>query len=605
MAVDLTAWRALVDKELAGASFDKLVQKTPEGIALQPLYTDRVVDPPPPGIAPFVRGGTGADSSSGSASASATAAPFSICVRLEPGMDAASELDGGADALWSVTNPLDAVPSGQTEVIDVAMTRGCIVVNENDFSRLPSVEEIRTNDALTNASTAGLDELSREPAPGFAWWTSFDWVAPMVRGQFPIIDPTYWPLSALYRGDVSDPLVRNLCVSTRAFHDAGADTADELALGLSSLVATLRHLDDAGVPLAKLGHAMWAQVSIGRDTFGEICKLRALRVLWHQVLAASGVEHTALDAIHAVCSSRTLSTRDPWVNMLRGTTQVFAAALGGAQLITPLPFDAAFDTTSALGQRVARNTALVLREESQLGRVLDAAGGSYYIEARTDALAREAWSRFQAIEREGGIVRLLRTGALKSRLEAAWAQRASAIAKRKELVLGVSEFANLNETLPGTPRPPAGVHRDAEGFEALRARVEASALVDGAGVVSLFLLGPSAEHRARAGFAESFFAVAGLRTIAHADTMADAANAGRDAAQIVGVTADVTCICGSDERYATEAATTARALKTAGVKRVVLAGRPAEREAELRAAGVDAFIYVGCDVLATLEEVLA
>ncbi|MFN0246478.1 MAG: methylmalonyl-CoA mutase family protein, partial [Kofleriaceae bacterium] len=243
------------------------------------------------------------------------------------------------------------------------------------------------------------------------------------------------------------------------------------------------------------------------------------------------------------------------------------------------------------------NTALVLREESQLGRVLDAAGGSYYIEARTDALAREAWSRFQSLERDGGIVQLLRTGALRTRLEAAWAQRASAIAKRKEPVLGVSEFANLRETLPGTPRPPAGVHRDAEGFEALRARVESS---NGAGVVSLFLLGPSTEHRARAGFAEGFFAVAGLRTIAH--TVYDAAHAGRDAAQVVGATADVTCICGSDERYATEAAITARALKAAGVKRVVLAGRPGALEADLRAAGVDTFIYMGCDLLATLEE---
>jgi methylmalonyl-CoA mutase len=270
--------------------------------------------------------------------------------------------------------------------------------------------------------------------------------------------------------------------------------------------------------------------------------------------------------------------------MLRVTTQVFAAALGGAQLITPLAFDAAFATPSALGQRVARNTALVLREESQLGRVLDAGGGSYYLETRTDELARAAWSRFTEIERDGGIVQLLRTGALQTRLDAAWAQRAAAIARRKEPVLGVSEFANLREQLPGPPVALPGVHRDAEAFEALRSRVETAARD-----VALIQLGPPAEHRARTGFAEGLFAVAGLRATPRE----------------IGSGLDVAVLCGSDERYAAEAAAAARALRAAGARRVALAGRPGAREAELREAGIDAFIYVGCDVLAALEDLLA
>jgi methylmalonyl-CoA mutase len=591
---DLTAWRALVEKELAGASFDKLVQKTPEGIALQPLYTERAIDPAPPGVAPFVRG------------ASSTATPFRICVQVDPRETRrdgalADDLAGGADALWCLSTDREAVRA--------ATARGAALVIESDWRE-------------AGDETEDTDEPDEIDGVAPEVWSSFDWIADIASGRLPIGALGDSSALSVLPPVVTDAIEREpdwrcLRVGGLPFHDAGADAADELALMLSSLVATLRTLDDAKIPLAPASRLAWAQIAVGRDTFGELCKLRALRLLWTQVWAAAGVRDVALASIHAVCSSRTLSVRDPWVNMLRGTTQVFAAALGGAQLITPLPFDAAFDTTSALGQRVARNTALVLREESQLGRVLDAAGGSYYIEARTDALAREAWSRFQAIERDGGIVQLLRTGALRTRLEAAWAQRASAIAKRKEPVLGVSEFANLNEKLPGTPRPPAGVHRDAEGFEALRARVESSvrgehdgAGVDGAGrveanAVSLLLLGAPAEHRGRQGFAESFFAVAGLRTIAHADTMADAANAGRDAAQIVGPTADVTCICGSDERYATDAVVAAQQLRAAGVKRIVLAGRPGALEADLRAAGVDAFIYMGCDVLATLEELFA
>lgn len=546
---DLNAWRALVDKELAGTPFEKLVQRTAEGLSIQPLYTERPDDPPPPGAAPFVRG--------------ASLAPFKLCMRVSPGQSAADELDSGADALWCDV--------ADHEALRVAVARGATVVLEPSHDPNQQVpDDAALGDAVDRADI----------------WSSFDGVAEAVRGTLP---PTAlggrWPVGAVVRDAIErDPSWRCVRIGALPFHDAGADAADELALTLSSLVATLRRLDDEGIDLARATRMFWAQVAIGRDTFGELCKLRALRLLWHKVFAAAGMPDVGLDAIHAVCSARTLSQRDPWVNMLRVTTQVFAAALGGAQLVTPLPFDAAFATPSALGQRVARNTALVLREESQLGRVLDAGGGSYYLETRTEQLAREAWSRFTAIEREGGIVQLLRSGALRARLDAAWAQRAAAIAKRKEPVLGVSDFANLTESLPGTPLAPAGVHRDAEAFEALRARSEASPRD-----IGLVQLGPPKEHRARAGFAEGFFGVAGLRATPRE----------------IGPGLDVACVCGSDERYATEAVATVRALRSAGARRIVVAGRPGDLEAELRAAGVDAFIYVGCDVLATLEEVLA
>lgn len=550
---DLSAWRALVDKELAGASFDKLVQKTAEGLALDPLYVERPGDPPPPGAAPFVRG----------AMAAAGGGTFALCMRAAARETATEELDAGADALWCAAEDLEARQA--------AATRGKIVVLEN--ARSPD-----SADGVAGASTSSTASV----------WSSFDLLAEVTRGAAPTsaLDAP-WPVVAAARavldGGLPSPCIR---IGALPFHDQGADAADELALTLSSLVATLRQLDEARIDLSSAAPLLWAQVAIGRDTFGELCKLRALRLLWHKVLAATGVSATALDAVHAVCSRRTLSQRDPWVNMLRVTTQVFAAALGGARLITPLPFDAAYAAHSPLGQRVARNTALVLREESSLGRVVDAAGGSFYIETRTDALAREAWSRFGALEREGGIVQLLRTGALATRLAASWKQRLAALAKRKEPVLGVSEFANLRETLPGAPVQLDGVRRDSEGYEALRDRVDTAPRQ-----VSLVLLGPPSEHRARVGFAEGFFAVAGVKAEARAlDATAPAL--------------DVACICGSDERYAAEAESAARALKASGARKVVLAGRPGALEPALRAAGVDAFLYVGCDVLTTLEEVL-
>lgn len=544
---DLTAWRALVDKELAGAPFEKLVQSTPEGIAIQPLYAER------PAELPFARGAAGPG--------------FSLCMRVESGGNAGAELDAGADAVW--------VDAYDVVAVSAATRRGKIAISEPRYDReareraLARIEEERENDEGSPTTPKG--EV----------WVAVDFIGDVARGLLPPSAIAGSPLPML----VSDALLRgpwrSVRVTTLPFHDAGADAADELALGLASLAATLRQLDAAKIDLARIGPLLWAQVAVGRDTFGELCKLRALRVVWHKLLAAAGVHHTGLDAMHAVCSSRTIAERDPWVNMLRVTTQVFAAALGGAQLVTPLPFDAAYAEKSALGQRVARNTALVLREESGLGRVLDAAGGSYYIEARTDALARAAWARFQEIEKGGGIVPLLESGQLAARLATAWKQRTAAIGKRKEPVLGVSEFANLRERLPGTPTGIPGVVREAAPFEALRTKIEAAPRS-----VALVTLGPPAEHRARVGFAESFFAVAGVEARP-------------------GEAADVAVLCGSDERYATEAADTAKRLRAAGVKRVVLAGRPGALEADLRAAGVDAFIFVGCDALATLTEVLS
>lgn len=575
-APDLTAWRALVDKELAGAPFDRLVQRTAEGVAIEPLYTERPDDPPPPGAAPFVRG--------------ATAAPFKICMRVDPGADLAGEVDAGAEALWCRADDAAA--------LELAVARGLVAVIEPAGDTEVVVFVRHDGDGEGGATPRG--EL----------WSTFDWIAEATAGRIPsfVLD-RHWPIAKMVQSALeSDPTWRCIRISTLPFHDAGADAADELALGLSSLVATLRRLDDAGIDLARAARLAWAQVAVGRDTFGELCKLRALRVVWHKVLAAAGVSDAGLDAIHAVCSSRTLSQRDPWVNMLRVTSQVFAAALGGAQLITPLPFDAALAAPSPLGQRVARNTALVLREESQLGRVLDAAGGSYYIEARTDALAREAWSRFTAIERDGGILQLLRTGALRARLDAAWAQRAAAIARRKEPVLGVSEFANLDEKLPA-PVPPAPspaaasdlllsriAHRDGEAFEALRTRVEAAPPR-----VALILLGPPSEHRARLGYAAALFATAGVR----ADEVPAPEVGSGGALGELTARLDVACLCGSDERYAAEAFAHASELRAAGARKIVLAGRPGPLENELRAAGVTHFIFVGCDVLATLTDLVA
>lgn len=568
----LADWRALVERD--GVTLDKLVQQTAEGVAVEPLYVE--------GPGPAVRPGRGT---------------VGVCTRVRNAAEARDALDGGADALW-----IDATDSATHRL---AATRGVQLVVE-PLDREPSAEQ---QHALVAAAAA-------DSPPATAQWLAFDPLALGLRIGRQILNEGFASrLLTPVAGDLGPDLVRCVRVNALQFHAAGADAADELALALSTTVAYLRALLDGGLDRTaspsggaaregalasdreRAARQLWFQIAVGRDTFGELCKLRALRLLAGKVYAAAGLA-SAPPPIHAVSSPRTQAQRDPWVNMLRVTTEVFAGILGGAELVSPAAFDDALGVPSDLGRRVARNTALVLRDESHLGRVIDAAGGSYYIESRTDALAREAWRRFQQIERDGGVIGLAASGALHERLATAWRARGSAIARRKEPVLGVSEYANLGETLPSaipdqTPRTSGvsqapSAHRDAEGFEALRDRT-ARRTYD----VMLVQLGTPAESRARVGFANGLFATAGVA--ARVVTIADA---------LAGVP-DVVCLCGSDDNYAAHAVAIAAELRESGAAKIALAGRPGGLEAALREAGVRAFVYMGCDVLAALGELLA
>ncbi|WP_394821260.1 methylmalonyl-CoA mutase family protein [Pendulispora albinea] len=560
--VALADWRAQVEKELAGRPFDKtLVHEALSGVDIAPLYTEA-----PQGVGRWQR-----------------AEPFRICMRHEPGAsrDAlVADRAGGADAFWLGLGELDAL----------LRTGGGAGIADGAFFVLDA-EDAPPEGFAAKAFALNVDPLARR-----------------ARGGSPSGDAAQ-ALSALGRTarkvEERFPGASAVMISTLPYHDAGADAADELAFALSTGVSYLEALRDAGLSADAAARQIALQVAVGRDTFLELCKVRALRICWAKLLVAAGgrdvaeatgandAKGAARTNVHAVCSSRTLTVRDPWVNLLRITTQVFAAVLGGADWVTPQAFDRALGAPSAQAHRIARNTGLVLREESFLGKVMDPAGGSYYLDTLTDALAREGWKRFRALEQEGGIVSALESGRLAARLEAAWRSRLSAIASRKTPILGVSEFANLDEELPrsapaaATASAKAGgalpAHRDAEPFETLRAHAEAQTSAPEA---LLATLGPLPESRARVGFAAGFFAAGGIRT---RESTADEE-------------AVVACICGSDERYATEAAARARALKAAGCQRVLLAGRPGALEATLREAGVDGFIFVGCDVIATLSE---
>jgi methylmalonyl-CoA mutase len=283
--------------------------------------------------------------------------------------------------------------------------------------------------------------------------------------------------------------------------------------------------------------------------------------------------------------------RDPWVNMLRTTVACFAAGVGGADVVTVQPFDAALGLPDAFSRRIARNTQSLLVEEGHLARVLDPAGGSWYVESLTDRLAQAAWDWFTEIERAGGLVAALDSGLIGDRIGAAWGERATRVAHRTDAITGVSEFPNLAEKLPdresvarGEPTGGLPRVRAAQDFEELRDRADAAAERPR---VYLATIGPIARHTARASFAGNLFQAGGLETPS-GDGVEGFAEAGTT----------VACICGTDKDYAASAAELAAALKDAGATHVWLAGKP-----DLAVDGVDGYVFAGCDALTALRTV--
>jgi methylmalonyl-CoA mutase len=577
-----------------------------DGLLVQPLYTaeDTAPDAGWPGFAPFTRG----DRVQGSALSGWDVRQQHACPDPQRTNEAVlADLENGVTSLWLTLGPAGLPVSALPDVLKgVYLDLVGIVADAGpDFAAAADtlLDLYGSGPAAVPAAEAsgnlGADPLGLLARTG----DGSDTAAQLAQAA---------GLAA--RCAAGFPGLRALTVDALPYHDAGASAAQELGLSIATAVAYLRELTEAGLPADQAARQLEFRYAAGADQFLTIAKLRAARRLWSRVAQVCGIGRAgAAQRQHAVTSMVMMTERDPWVNMLRTTVACLAAGVGGADAITVLPFDSALGLPDDFARRIARNTQALLLDESNLARVIDPAGGSWYVERLTDQLAHAGWNWFQQVEQAGGQFAALRDGTVAGWAADNWAKRSASLARRREAVTGVSEFPNLAELPvvrdPAPPRPGGGLPRvrRAAGFEALRSRSDSILAASGARPrIALATLGSTAVHTARSAFAANLFQAGGIETV-----LSDAAGGSKTespdldalAAGFTATGAEAACICSSDALYAEHAAAAAAALKAAGARYVLLAGRPGERREAYQAAGVDEFAYVGCDALAILTTV--
>ncbi|MEM7766997.1 MAG: methylmalonyl-CoA mutase family protein [Pseudomonadota bacterium] len=620
---DEAAWIAAVEKTLKGRGVETLVTRDVDGTEIHPLYRETQwpssTDPlGQPGHAPYIRG------------AEAVRDPYlpwdirQTFTHPDPAVTNGEILRDLERGVTSIELKIDS--SGQN---GIAISTGAELASvlKGVDANIATVALDRLGDTGTRA--AGLlgqwgQGQQDQRTQKFAF--NIDVLGSLARSGLVEggLDHAFAEASDLI-ASLADmyPVSSGLRIDARMVHEAGAAPAEELGVLIASAVDTLRRLDAAGLPPDQAVQQMMFCIAVGANYGVEIAKMRAARRLWARCLDALGLAATPM-RLQTMSSARMLTRYDTWTNILRNSAACFAGGVGGADIVTIRAFNEALGVPEELGRRVARNTQIIAQEESHLGKVADAPGGAWFTETLADDLAERAWQVFQQVECDGGYAESLMADKIQGRIAETRSKRVKAIARRKTPVTGVSEFPALDdvtapiaavawkgdqttmsteglEALRTDYTEPEGeaAHAEpfwpirlAEAFERLRNHAEAQLKRTGSRPnVFLATLGPAAEHTARADFARNLFAAGGIDTKAAPVPPRTPAEL---AAAYQASGCQLAVLCGSNQRYAVEAAPAAAALKNAGAQRIYLAGK---HEAD----GVDSQIFMGVDVIDTLE----
>lgn len=597
--VSYDEWRAKVEADLKGADFNKkLVWRTNEGFNVQPIYraedtADLKTTDTLPGEYPFVRG---------------TRTDNDWLTRQEILGETPEEANATAlDVLGKgVTSLGFTVKEPTRETLETLLKGIAPNAAEINFSCCPRkalelakvlMQYLRDNNAL-ESFRGSIDYNPLRKAMRHGATADLAAITAEAKELLEVVKDA--------------PRLRVLSVDSVMLADAGAYIYQELGYAISWGAAWLTALTDAGVDIDTVAKRVKFNMGVSSNFFMEIAKFRAARMLWAQVVKQynPACDCACKMMTHASTSKFNQTIYDAHVNLLRSQTETFSAAVAGVDSITTVPFDTPYKNPDAFSERIARNQQYLLKEESHLDKVLDPAGGSYYVETLTVALAREAWKLFLEVEDKGGFFAAVNEGAIQQAITEASAKRHTDVARRKEILLGTNQYPNINEMAAekiektgcckggcgcseeGDNAKALPVTRAASDFEALRLATEAWPVRP---KVFMLTIGNLAMRLARAQFSSNFFGCAGYEII---DNLGfNTVQEGVDAALAQG--ANVVVLCSSDDEYATYAPEAFDYL--AGRAEFVVAGAPACME-ELKAKGINDYVHVRCNVLDTLRD---
>ncbi len=592
-------WEEVIEKDLKGADYDKkLVWKTLEGFNVRPYYRQEDLQSldyleSNPASKPFVRGYKQTNNSWD------VRQDIGGCNFIEANKAALAAIERGVTSLGFNAKKVATKEDMHALLCGIDIEKVKInFIKSNDYLHTLRLfaEEVKSRGA-DKAKVRG--SINYDPYALALHFGSFG------EGG---LEARYDELAEMF-GEVEAnlPEFDVLTVNGNIFNNAGAAIVQELAFTLSAANDYLCHLTERGIKPHVVGRGTVFAFATGGNYFMEMAKLRAARLLWTKIVEQYSPEcDCAYNLhIHTESSFYNKTVYDPYVNMLRTTTETMSAAIAGADSITVYPFDCAIKCADDFSNRIATNQQILLKEESYLDKVVDPAAGSYYIEHLTDALASKAWEIFKAVEQMGGFSEALKSGYVQDEIAKTAETRAKNAATRRTSILGTNQYPNLNEKKPELQQHSCcGCHarggeiktlpqtRLAEPFEKLRNESECSPKTP---KVFLLTYGNLAMRKARAQFATNFFGLVAYKV----EEGAGYSSIEEGAKAALASKADIVVLCSSDDEYADLIAGALPLLK-GKVKHIVVAGNPVEQMESFNAQGVTDYISVKTNALESL-----
>ncbi len=592
--ISTQAWEEIIQKDLKGADYEKrLVWKTNEGFSLQPYYRSENLKEldfleTNPGEFPYVRG-----------------------VNI--------------DNIWEIRQDIKVKDVALTNKLAHKLIKGGVTslgfiidneISEKDFAVLMqgiNLENIAIN-FISNTLTGKYVSMLALFATKNGYNTSkiagsndFDSLGYMlINGNTYCGNENCKCAESMlkeYGKNLSS--FRLVSVNAKHFKNAGSSSVQELAFGLAMGAEYLRNFINEGFSIDEIAPKLQFNFAAGTNYFIEIAKIRAARLLWAKIIEANNPKklESAKVSINTETSLWNKTVYDPYVNMLRSTTEAMSAIIGGTNSLNVNPFDSVFADPTEFSLRIARNTQIIIKEEAHFDKVSDPGAGSYYIENITASIAENAWNLFLCIEEKGGFIAALKEGFIQSEIEKMADKRNKDIETRREIILGTNQYPNFNELLQDieprelyTPKDtpklfkPIKLYRSAEAFEKLRLTTDKS---DKRPLAFMLTIGNLNFRKARAQFSSNFFACAGFEVIDNNGF--DSIEEGIKTAQEKN--ADIIVLCSSDEEYASLAL---EAFEKVGDKILVIAGNPESRK-DLESKGITNFIHARSNVLEDLK----